>query len=280
MSVRGNSRYRGSTSQLKHNRTTASIGRGGPSRAALRIRAQRLPNAAALALSGTECLGTCTVIDGRDIAALVQDLQQHANAELLSAPKVTTLSGNTAMLRVVAERFVPDTWTEPVLAAGDGEAESVDLPPSLPEFGKDGRLGVILEVTPTVAGDGGSIHVELLAEVVCPLDRDDGKKEGATAEFTLATVTYRLPVNIVVWDGETVVVGCAFERGISLEADAASRPADTPTGGEAVAAGEARPERDVLLVFATVRLVNPAGVPIRANDMRGLPSLKNHFREE
>ena len=79
---------------------------------------------------------------------------------------------------------------------------------------------------------------------------------------------------MIVWDGETVVLGgMVIERVADVE-DGVPYLQDLPLLGRFFQSKASDKEKRNLLIFVSARLVNPAGLPIRTQDIRGLPDFR------
>ena len=233
-------------------------------------------------------LSFTSILGNNQFNTVVRALSQQTNADVLSAPKVITQSGNTAILRVVTERYFPESW-EPaevdVLAGGNGALPVVEVTPSLPNFGDPTDLGVILEVTPQVDPDGVSIEIDLKPQVVefvgldstfnTPVVIFDASAVRVEARYDMPILSSRsVDTRIKMWDGESVVIGGLLKERVVAWKDNVPFLSDVPFLGELFKnEGDGRIKQN-LLIFVTARLVNNAGLPIRENNIRGLPDFK------
>ena len=216
---------------------------------------------------------------------VIRALEQKQSSDILSAPKVTTISGQTAVLKVIDERSFPESYSEPEIefgeVSGTGASSQANIKPSIPESFTEEEIGVILTVTPTVASDGYSIDLELAPEVVQHVGFDN-----YDVSFTLngqpVTNPIRTPIisrrqirtKVIVWDGETVVLGGMITENITQTDDSVPFLSKLPVFGRLFETkGEVSDKRN-LLIFVTARLVNPAGLPVRTADIRGLPDFR------
>ena len=84
---------------------------------------------------------------------------QFIQGDILSAPQVITEEGNTAVIRVVEERYFPEGWEKPELIDKNGKTEVV---PAKPVFEDPLDLGIELFVTPSIIelpGEEDQIHL-------------------------------------------------------------------------------------------------------------------------
>ena len=80
-------------------------------------------------------------------------------SEILSTPKVVTISGRQAQVQMVRQMYFPESWSEPEISTSCGS--SVTFEPSYPEFGSPRDIGTSLTVTPTLQPNNYTIRLEL-----------------------------------------------------------------------------------------------------------------------
>ena len=244
----------------------------------------RFANDQGLTTSNDNLLKFDSILGNIQYRTIIHALEQSASTDVLSAPKVTTLSGETAVIKMVQERFFPEDWTEPEFQAGSasgGTTTGASFTPAIPQFGEATEVGVIMIVTPTVAADGYSIDLDLEPEVVQFLQFDDYSYE-VTVEGNTIDAVLQMPVisrrkvqtKVIVWDGETVVLGGMITEHVTSIDDKIPFLGDMPLIGRLFRSDVSRSEKRNLLIFVTARLVNPAGQPIRTQEIRGLPDFR------
>ena len=243
-------------------------------------------------------LSFTSILGNNQFNTVVRALSQQTNADILSAPKVITQNGNTAILRVVTERYFPESWDPPEIntdgnnnGGGTAIVSAAVVTPSLPVFGEPTDLGVVLEVTPQVDPDGVSIELELKPQVVEFVRLEDVFNTtlftstvvaGVPTAVTAVPARFDMPIlssrsidtRIKMWDGESVVIGGLLKEKVISWNDNVPYLSDIPLLGELFKnEGDARIKQN-LLIFVSARLVNNAGLPIRENNIRGLPDFK------
>jgi beta-lactamase regulating signal transducer with metallopeptidase domain len=84
---------------------------------------------------------------------------ERSSLDVLSAPKVTTLHGQEASIRMVEERYFPIGWEQRL-------DEKTGTTVTVPVFKEATDIGCILEVNPRLADVPGAIDLDLAARVV------------------------------------------------------------------------------------------------------------------
>ena len=118
-----------------------------------------LPNTLDLASTSKEffkSLGKSTsILGGPEVNLLIRALQRQSGTELLSAPKVTVNDGGTANITVAQEFRYPENY-DPGEISQNGSGFTGAVPNSFTER----NVGVELAVTPQVANDTITLHLE------------------------------------------------------------------------------------------------------------------------
>ena len=137
---------------------------------------------------------------------------------------------------------------------------------------------MILEALPTVASDNYSIDLELKPQVIDFLGYDDsfnytmflaGQPIQAKASMPILS-SRTVETKVIVWDGETVVLGGMIQERVDKYQDKVPLLGDIPLVGRLFRSDGERSEKINLLVFVTARLVDPSGRPLRPNEVRGM----------
>jgi len=193
--------------------------------------------------------------------------EQRRGVNVLSAPKVTTLSGRQAQLQVVDMQSVvtagiPGSSVAPPTKTGTNLAPSgVSTVP----------VGSTLDVIPTVAADGRSIELTVIPTVTEFLGYDSGP-DLPRAGATNGHPTYPLPhfrvcqmaTTARVLDGQTLVLsGITVENKLKMK-DKVPVLGDLPLLGSLFRSESERSVKKHLVVFVTATIIDPAGNPIHA----------------
>ena len=207
-------------------------------------------------------------------------MSQKQSTDVLSAPKVTTENNVAAQLKVVQEFIYPTEFSAPQQGTG-----------SIPSSFKTRDVGVILEVTPQLQPDGYSIELKLSPSVTeflgfidyspPPTTSTGSGTAGSTttSSSNLTTVAYKIvqplfstrsvATSVVVFDGQTVVLGGMIKESVTKIDDKVPFLGDLPIVGRLFRSKVTNRSKENLLIFVTARLIGPNGLPIHPDIGRG-----------
>lgn len=241
----------------------------------------RLPGAVALAGEASGLAAISGIVGDFNVNAIVRLLAQKSGSDLLSAPRVTVLSGNAATITVAQELRYPQSFGEIQSQVGTGRtaadglgggAAGVTITAGTPQDFTTRNVGVELKVTPTVEEDDYSISLDLTPKVT----EFEGFVEYGGPSVAVSggrTVTvppgFYQPVfsvrevntKVTLWDGATLVMGGLTREEVKKVHDKVPVLGDIPLFGRAFKSkGESSQKRN-LLIFVTANLVSPGGSP-------------------
>ena len=119
--------------------------------------------------------GLAGVFTNPQFQVVIRALNQKKGIDLLSAPSVTTKSGQRAIIEVIRELRYPGTYTPPQVPSissststviGAATTVPVVVTPTTPSTWETRNTGVTLEVEPVVGGDATTIDLNLIPQVV------------------------------------------------------------------------------------------------------------------
>ncbi|MDD2236708.1 MAG: type II and III secretion system protein, partial [Kiritimatiellae bacterium] len=178
---------------------------------------------------------------------------------------------------VVREIIYPTEFDAQSQSVGTGAGESSDRTVVVvtPGSFETREVGVILNVTPTVGPDGYTIDLAMVPEVSELI----GWIEYGSA---MGEITYHMPqpifssrnvtTSIVIWDGQTVVMGGMIREELTTVNDKIPLLGDIPLLGRLFRTEGEYSQKKNLLIFVTARLVDPAGKPIhKRENVGGMP---------
>ncbi|MBD5780582.1 type II secretory pathway, component PulD [Pelagicoccus sp. NFK12] len=243
-------------------------------------------------LPGNKLLGANSVpftnvigsIDGVNLNVAIRALSQKSGSDLLSAPKVTVLSGNQAKINVSQEFRYPtrysDTESDVGSTRGDSASAGVTITPGTPEDFETRNVGVELFVTPIVEEDDYSITLDLNPRVT---EFEGFVEYGGPSIAISGGTTVKTPsgfyqpifavreveTKVTIWDGATVVMGGMTREDVVTVNDKIPFLGDIPFMGRLFRSeGESSAKRN-LLIFVTANMVSPGGSPKRQT-LRGV----------
>ncbi len=208
----------------------------------------------------------------------VHALDQSDSADVLSTPRVTTMNGQEAVIRMITQYYYPTSWGEAEVSTSGNYSI---FTASTPTFGDPTDEGIILKVTPNVDADHYTITLQMSPVVQQRIDWTD-YSYSVTQSGTTYRNTIRMPVveartvetTVSCYDGETIVLGGIIKDSTTSFDDGYPILCDLPLVGRMFQSKGKKSAKTNLLMFLTCRLVNPDGSPIRERDMRGLPPFR------
>jgi len=247
--------------------------------------AASLPGGADLAAQADPLAVISGAIGDFDVEATIRALSRHAGTDLLSAPKVTVLSGHPATITVAQEMRFPQSYGEIQSQVGSARSESssagVTITAGTPQDFMTRNIGVELRVTPTVEEDDYSISLDLNPKVTeFEGFVEYGGQSIAISGGTTVTVpsgffqpvfsTREVNTKVTLWDGATLVMGGLTREEVKQVNDKVPILGDIPLLGRMFRSkGESSQKRN-LLIFVTANLVSPGGSP-KKQTVRGVP---------
>lgn len=245
-----------------------------------------LPGTVDLGGGATTNLGTYVGLLGDvSVSAQLRALSRRQGSDLLSAPKVTVLSGNRATITVAQELRFPQSYGEIQSEVGTGGTNGggsagVTITAGTPQDFATRNVGVELGVTPTVEEDDYSISLELNPRVT---EFEGFVEYGGQSLAISAGTTAIIPsgffqpifsvreinTRVTIWDGATLVMGGLTREEVRRVNDKVPILGDIPFIGRAFKSkGEASQKRN-LLVFVTANLVSPGG-SLKKQELKGV----------
>jgi general secretion pathway protein D len=210
-----------------------------------------------------------------DVGATLRALSQKQGSDLLSAPRVTVLSGHPARITVARQLRYPQQFGQIQSQVGQSAGQNsgsagVTITAGTPQDFTTQNVGVELSVTPTVEEDARSITLELQPVVTefegfveyggPSLAVSGGKTVTIPSGFYQPIFSRRsVTTRVTLWDGATLVMGGLTREETRKVNDKVPLLGDLPAVGRLFrSTGEGATKRN-LLIFVTARLVGPAG---------------------
>jgi general secretion pathway protein D len=250
--------------------------------------------------------GLAGIFTDAQFQLVIRALSQQKGVDLMSAPKVTTKSGNKATIKVTRDFPYPDSFSPPSLPQQTSQANNQlastfppgalisggIITPSSPESFANRNLGVSLEVEPQVGADNYTIDLSLSPEVV---DFDGFVNYGSpiyNARFsqsayiasgglnngivrTVATENVinqpifsirKVTTSVTIWDGQTVALGGLIREDTQKVNDKVPILGDIPLAGRLFRSNVDQTIKKNLVIFVTARLIDAQGQPLIQQD--------------
>jgi len=215
------------------------------------------------------------ILNHRVYSMTLQALAQKKSADLLSAPSVRVRSGERATMDATRTFFYPTSYQAPqiITIAATGAVGGVTPPsppaaiPAFPSAFDKQEIGVILNVQPTVGGDGRTIDLSLVPEIT---DFEGFINYGdpiLVAGQRLVTNQILQPVfnvrritsKVFIRDGYTVMLGGLIREDIQTINDKVPFLGDLPFVGRFFQSKANQNIKRNLLIFVTGRILKPDG---------------------
>ncbi len=232
--------------------------------------------------------GLSGVFTDPQFQVVIRALNQKKGVDLLSAPRVTTKSGQRAVIEIVREFRYPTQFEPPKIPDRFGSLDSGDeiiggvsnapifpVTPTTPTAFETRNTGVTLEVEPVVGPDGVTIDLNLVPQVVefegfinygSPINTFTTSILGTT-KIPITDNIINQPIfsarkvttSVSVWDGQTVVLGGLMREDVQKVEDRTPIIGDIPIVGRLFRTTVDQHIKRNLVIFVTARLVNPGG---------------------
>lgn len=232
----------------------------------------------------TGVLALAGIFTNPQFQVVLRALNQSKGVDLVSAPKVTTKTGQRATIEIVREFRYPSEYDLPQVT---GIAGNLLTPatPTTPTAFEMKPTGVTLEVEPTVGPDGYTIDLVLAPRVV---EFDGFINYGSPIYATVTAAGFGISSNVLmtentinqpvfstrevttqvsVYDGQTVVMGGLMREDVQKVEDKVPILGDIPLAGRLFRTSADQHIKRNLIMFVTATLLDPAGQPLIKADV-------------
>jgi general secretion pathway protein D len=234
---------------------------------------------------------------------VIRALDQAKGIDLLSAPTITTNSGQKATIEVVREFIYPSDYDPPQVPQEQSSGSVNPAIPATPSQFTMEPVGVVLEVEPII-GEDFTIELNLAPKVTefegfvnygSPINTTAPSFSpigvvnavGEVIGFSIlpsGTQTIELtpnfvnqPVfsvrevttNVTIYDGQTIVIGGLMREDIQKVEDKTPIIGDIPLVGRLFRSSSSLHQKRNLIIFVTATLVDPAGQPLLVDEEDG-----------
>jgi general secretion pathway protein D len=259
--------------------------------------APRLPGSVSLGDNATALANISGMVGEFDVNAVIRALAQKQGTDLLSAPRVTVLSGHTATITVAQEMRYPQSYGEiqsqvgSTAGGGSGGSGSagVTITAGTPQEFATRNVGVELKCTPTVEEDDCSISLDLNPKVT---EFEGFVEYGGPSLAISAGTSVTVPpgfyqpifsvrevsTKVTIWNGATLIMGGLTREEVKKVEDKVPVLGSIPLLGRLFRSKGQSSQKRNLLIFVTATLVDPGGAP-KKQTMGNVPSDVLHGAE-
>ncbi len=218
-----------------------------------------------LRVTGSSILDIKGILTRPEFRMIWYALEQSDYAELLSAPSVTTISGQQALIQVVQEIRYPTEYEteslEDVYFAGVDVSDFAAFYVTASSF-ETREVGIRLNVTPTVSSDGEVITLVLLPEV---------SKLVEWINYGTLLIPQQQPIfesrnvttTVYINDGETLVIGGIIESRTDTFSDRVPFLGSIPLLGRLFRSEWESEKKANLMIFVTADLITSRGTHVK-----------------
>ena len=242
--------------------------------------------------------GIAGIMTDPSFQLVIRAINQKKGVDLLSAPKVTTKSGQKAIIEIIREFRYPTEFDPPQIpqnfggggngGTGTTQINSFPVTPTTPTTFETRNTGVTLEVEPVVGPDSYTIELSLVPQVVefegfinygspittaSPAFSAAGVQIGSTQTVITPNVinqpifsTRKVTTSVSIFDGQTVLIGGLIREDVQKIEDKTPLLGDIPLIGRLFRSNVDQHLKRHLVIFVSARLINPAGEPVRMDE--------------
>ncbi len=245
-------------------------------------------------------VGLSGVFTDPQFQLVIRALNQKKGVDLLSAPRVTTKSGQRAVIEIIREFRYPTEFDPPQIpqnfgnngnnGGGGGTAlisvapSSFPVTPTTPTAFETRNTGVTLEVEPVIGPDGYTIDLNLVPQVVefegfinygSPIQTTATNPITGISSTNVITPnvinqpifsTRKVTTSVSIFDGQTVVLGGLMREDVQKVEDKTPLLGDIPLIGRLFRSSVDQHLKRNLVIFVSARLINPAGEPVHLEE--------------
>jgi general secretion pathway protein D len=235
-----------------------------------------LPGQINLGASAIPLTNFTGVLNSLQCNVMVQALEQHAGSDLMSAPKLTVLSGKTAKIVIAMELRYPQSYGDTHSEVGTGysglgasSSAGVTITAGTPQNFTTRNVGVEMSVTPIVEMDGSiSLQLEPKVTEFEGFVEYGGVNVAVTSGNTVTIPsgfyqpifsTREIHTEVNVFDGATVVMGGLTREEVKEVNDKVPILGDIPLLGRLFRSKSETIQKRNLLIFVTAHTISPLG---------------------
>jgi general secretion pathway protein D len=228
---------------------------------------------------------------------LFKGLDQKKGVDVMSKPSVITRSGEQAVIRSTRDMIYPTEYEPPELPNSIGVTDiggisigspvsSFPVTPAHPTAFETRGIGTLLEVLPTISADGNLIDLKINPRIDdflgfinygTPIRSGGGGfasllPDGMQPSFGIAArneilmpifSSVRASTSVRIQNNRTILIGGLLSENVEKVEDKVPVLGDLPFLGKLFTSDVLQREKRVIMMFVTVRVVDPGGNPVR-----------------
>jgi general secretion pathway protein D len=224
---------------------------------------------------------------------VIRALEQRQGVDLLSSPKVTTVSSRQAQIKIVDVRYIVTELDTDQTSAGGGVSQlggtsgGGGVGSLIQPIAEPYELGPVLDVVPYVSADGYTIQMTIIptikefigydlenARLFSAQVQSVGSGGGTGGVGNPLTQITPLPIfrlrqvvtSAIVWDGQTVVLGGLMSENVTKTKDKIPVLGDIPVVGRLFRSEASQTRKKNLVIFVTPTIIDPAGNRVHSDE--------------
>ncbi len=217
----------------------------------------------------TGVLALAGVFSNPQFQVVLRALNQAKGIDVLSAPRVTTKSGQSATIEIVREFRYPEEYDPPQIPQSTGVGRQ-PITPATPTTFQMKPVGVTLAVVPNVDTDKSLIDLELKPTV----NEFEGFINYGSPILNRGVVVTENVINypvfsqrtvettVSLFDGQVAVIGGLMREDVQKVSDKTPILGDIPLAGALFRSQADQHIKRNLIIFVQASLVDPAGQPL------------------
>ena len=244
------------------------------------------------------------IINNTNVTMMMRGLAQKKGVDIVVSPSTVTRSGQQSTIEVMREFIYPTEYEPPELPNSVGSSSTfidldtgeifgastplIPITPATPTSFEMEKVGVILDVLPTVSADGHFIDVALKPSITdfdgfinygTPITSPAPQTLGSLGGFAsndrvvLTDNQILMPVfsktqldtNLTIANGATFAVGGLLQARMQKVEDHTKILGELPVVGRLFKSEVTAPSRTLLLFLVTVKVLDPTGESVQGN---------------
>jgi len=239
-------------------------------------------------------LGLTGLFSDGQVQMIMRGLAQKKGTDLMTAPSVTTRSGQKATIEIIREFIYPTEYEPPELPntvgatggvggglGGGAGAGIFPVTPATPTAFETRNTGVMLEIEPTIDENNFVIDLRFVPEIVefegfinygSPIQSPSSDLFGNPVTVTITENRIEMPVfsvrrvntSLTIYDGYTVSVGGLMREDVQNVEDKVPILGDIPLIGRLFQSKSENRIKSNLIIFVSANIVDPTGRALRS----------------